>query len=128
MTALASLPLDTPLPTFSSNLPTLHKLTQKFQTLLTQTYDPAQHPDLAPLALELAQFSKDVEGGTSRIHFVSISGPYGIGKTEMSKTLCTQLSQCLGPDMLHQYVTVMQDASDLEGTQETPSNFIKSNG
>jgi hypothetical protein len=123
---LALLRLNSPLPKMQSQHElSFTKLFNNFYTLLTSLYDPDQNSGVGVLAFELSQFAIDVSKGTSSMHYISVSGPHGIGKTETTRKIYKALNQVFESGTIYLAETVMQDGSDIEGTPTTPSILLR---
>lgn len=127
---LIQLRLNAPLPPLASitKIKASHELAHDFYKLLTDTYDPESNKGLKMLALELSTFVWNVVNGTSSIQYISISGLPGVGKTETAKKVYQMLLDILGQESVHLFQAVLQDVSEIEGNNNTPSMILKATG
>lgn len=89
MQLLAELPLNAPIPTTKLNdLQTPETLWKTFNNHLAEAFaDDSSNEGLEILASKLVGFVRDVHAGQSKLRYISISGPHGVGKTRITATL-----------------------------------------
>lgn len=130
MQLLVALPLNAPISNIKLNdLQTPEALLKTFNNHLTEAFsEDASNVGLKFLASNLVGFVRDVHNGESKLRYISICGPYGVGKTRITVTLFNVLEEILGKGSLYKYMATLESAKEIEGGSDTPSVLLKATG